>query len=70
LDSPESIIENPSNSYVREFVIDNLKLKIDSLIKYVKPGPPENKFLSGIWGKILSMVNTVKPETTRHEETK
>jgi ABC-type Fe3+/spermidine/putrescine transport system ATPase subunit len=37
LDSPESIIANPANSYVQEFVIDNLRLKIDSLVKYVKP---------------------------------
>jgi ABC-type Fe3+/spermidine/putrescine transport system ATPase subunit len=70
LDSPESIIENPSNPYVREFVIDNLQLKIDSLIKFVKPGPPENKFLSSIWGKILSLVNTAKPEAAQNEEAK
>jgi ABC-type Fe3+/spermidine/putrescine transport system ATPase subunit len=34
LDAPENIIKNPSNDYVREFVINNLKTKIDSLIKY------------------------------------
>jgi ABC-type Fe3+/spermidine/putrescine transport system ATPase subunit len=38
LDTPESIVENPANAYVREFVIHNLRLKIDSLVKYVKPG--------------------------------
>jgi ABC-type Fe3+/spermidine/putrescine transport system ATPase subunit len=38
LDTPKSIIANPANTYIREFVIDNLRLKIDSLIKYVQPG--------------------------------
>jgi ABC-type Fe3+/spermidine/putrescine transport system ATPase subunit len=38
LDTPEAIVANPVNAYVREFVIDNLRLKIDSLTKYVKPG--------------------------------
>jgi ABC-type Fe3+/spermidine/putrescine transport system ATPase subunit len=38
LDTPEGIVANPANLYVREFVIDNLRLKIDSLTKYVKPG--------------------------------
>jgi ABC-type Fe3+/spermidine/putrescine transport system ATPase subunit len=36
LDAPETIIRNPADSFVREFVIDNLQLKIDSLVKYVK----------------------------------
>ncbi|MDR0589865.1 MAG: ATP-binding cassette domain-containing protein [Spirochaetaceae bacterium] len=36
LDTPETIIKNPADSFVREFVIDNLQLKIDSLVKYVK----------------------------------
>jgi ABC-type Fe3+/spermidine/putrescine transport system ATPase subunit len=36
LDTPEAIIKNPSDSFVREFVIDNLELKINSLVKYVK----------------------------------
>jgi iron(III) transport system ATP-binding protein/putative spermidine/putrescine transport system ATP-binding protein len=35
LDTPESIIGNPADSFVREFVIDNLRLKIDSLTRYV-----------------------------------
>jgi ABC-type Fe3+/spermidine/putrescine transport system ATPase subunit len=38
LDSPETIIANPTNGYIREFVIDNLRLKINSLVKYVQPG--------------------------------
>ena len=37
LDTPEAIVANPANTYVREFVIDNLRLKIDSLAKYVQP---------------------------------
>ena len=40
-DTPESIIANPANSFVREFVIDNLRLKIDSLVKYIQPGAAE-----------------------------
>ena len=36
LDTPENIISNPANEYVREFVLDNLKTKIDSLAKYVR----------------------------------
>jgi len=38
LDSPQEIIANPANSYIREFVIDNLRRKIDSLSRYVQPG--------------------------------
>jgi ABC-type sugar transport system ATPase subunit len=41
LDTPESIVSNPANRYVREFVIDNLRLKINSLVKYVQPGMAE-----------------------------
>jgi len=37
IDSPETIIANPANDYIRDFVINNLRLKVDSLIKYVKP---------------------------------
>ena len=40
MDTPESIIANPANIYVQEFVIDNLRLKINSLVKYVQPGTP------------------------------
>ena len=36
LDMPEKIIENPANKYVEDFVIGNLKTKIDSLMKYTK----------------------------------
>jgi ABC-type Fe3+/spermidine/putrescine transport system ATPase subunit len=36
LDTPETIIGNPANKFVREFVVDNLRLKIKSLVKYVK----------------------------------
>ena len=57
LDTPEAIIANPANDYVREFVIDNLHRKIDSLIKYVKPGASNTTLLSSIWGKINSLIN-------------
>lgn len=33
--TPEEIIKHPANDYVRHFVIDNLKIKIDSLSKYI-----------------------------------
>jgi ABC-type Fe3+/spermidine/putrescine transport system ATPase subunit len=39
IDTPENIIQNPANPFVREFVIDNLRLKINSLVKYVKASP-------------------------------
>jgi ABC-type Fe3+/spermidine/putrescine transport system ATPase subunit len=41
LDTPEAIVSNPANAYVKEFVIDNLRLKIDSLVIYVQPLPPQ-----------------------------
>jgi iron(III) transport system ATP-binding protein/putative spermidine/putrescine transport system ATP-binding protein len=34
LDSPENIISNPADQFVKDFVIGNLRLKIDSLVKY------------------------------------
>ena len=34
IDTPENIIKNPANDYVKTFVIDNLRQKIDSLSKY------------------------------------
>jgi ABC-type Fe3+/spermidine/putrescine transport system ATPase subunit len=37
LDTPESIIANPANSFISDFVINNLRLKIASLVKYVQP---------------------------------
>lgn len=36
LDTPENIVNNPANDYVKEFVINNLKIKIDALLKYVR----------------------------------
>lgn len=36
LDTPHHIIQNPANEYVEEFVIHNLRKKIDSLMKYVE----------------------------------
>ena len=36
LDTPENIIANPADDYVREFVLRNLQTKIDSLMKYVR----------------------------------
>ena len=36
IDTPENIISNPQNEYVKNFVIDNLQTKIVSLIKYVR----------------------------------
>lgn len=35
IDTPEQIIENPKDDYVREFVLNNLQMKIDSLQKYM-----------------------------------
>ena len=35
LGTPEEIICEPANNYVRQFVIDNLQAKIQSLVKYV-----------------------------------
>lgn len=35
IDTPENIIKNPANDYVRDFVLNNLQRKIDSLVKYV-----------------------------------
>ncbi len=36
LGTPHEIISAPSNEYVKNFVIDNLKKKIDSLSKYIE----------------------------------
>ena len=36
LDTPENIISNPADDYVKEFVLQNLQTKIDSLMKYVR----------------------------------
>ncbi len=37
IDTPENILKNPANDYIRSFVIDNLRQKIDSLAKYTEP---------------------------------
>ena len=34
IDTPENIIKNPANDYVRRFVVHNLQLKIDSLSRF------------------------------------
>jgi ABC-type proline/glycine betaine transport system ATPase subunit len=39
MDTPENIVQNPANQYIREFVIKNLRIKINSLIKYAGDGP-------------------------------
>ena len=36
IDTPENIVNNPANDYVKEFVIDNLKIKIDALVQYIR----------------------------------
>ena len=35
-DTPANIVDHPADDYVRDFVIHNLKLKIDSLSKYAR----------------------------------
>ncbi len=35
LGTPEEIIKNPANDYVKTFVLDNLKMKIDSLSRFI-----------------------------------
>jgi ABC-type Fe3+/spermidine/putrescine transport system ATPase subunit len=39
IDTPAGIINNPSGDFVREFVIHNLKRKVDSLVKYMAENP-------------------------------
>ncbi len=36
IDTPENIIDHPANDYVRSFVLENLRSKIDSLVKFVR----------------------------------
>ncbi len=36
LDTPDNIIDHPADDYVRSFVLNNLKIKIDSLMKCVR----------------------------------
>jgi ABC-type Fe3+/spermidine/putrescine transport system ATPase subunit len=38
-DTPENIISSPASPFVRDFVIGNLQLKINSLEKYVGVSP-------------------------------
>lgn len=33
--TPEEIIQHPKSDYIQKFIIDNLKVKIESIIKYV-----------------------------------
>ncbi|AEF80367.1 ABC transporter ATP-binding protein [Leadbettera azotonutricia] len=35
LDTPRNIVKNPASQYMKDFVIHNLKLKIDSLAQYM-----------------------------------
>lgn len=34
IDTPENIVRSPADDYVKHFVLDNLQIKIDSLIKF------------------------------------
>lgn len=36
IDTPEKIVQSPANDYVKEFVIENIRVKVDSLVKYVR----------------------------------
>lgn len=36
IDAPMDIINHPANEYVQRFVLNNLQIKVDSLIKYIK----------------------------------
>lgn len=36
IDTPENIIQNPANDYVKSFVLDNLQAKVDSLARFTK----------------------------------
>lgn len=36
IDTPENIVKNPANEYVKTFVLDNLQAKADSLIRFTK----------------------------------
>jgi ABC-type Fe3+/spermidine/putrescine transport system ATPase subunit len=38
IDAPETIIQYPASQYVRDFVLCNLQIKIDSLAKYMQVG--------------------------------
>ena len=63
LDTPETIIANPANDYVREFVINNLRLKIDSLTKHVQPEVTTlGSVMDNLRLKFTSMFTHVKSE--------
>ena len=34
LDTPENIVKEPANEYVKQFVLDNLQAKVDSLSRF------------------------------------
>ncbi len=36
IDTPENIVKHPADSYVKEFVVDNIQTKINSLIRYAR----------------------------------
>lgn len=36
LDTPQNIVDHPADDYVKNFVLRNLQIKIDSLVKYVR----------------------------------
>lgn len=36
LDTPENIVAHPADDYVKSFVVRNLQIKIDSLVKFVR----------------------------------
>ncbi len=38
IDTPEKIMKNPADAYVREFVVENLQKKMESLLRYVESG--------------------------------
>ena len=43
MDTPHNIILHPSDQYVKDFVIENLKIKIDSLAVYIEDLNHEEK---------------------------
>lgn len=36
IDTPLNIVRNPKSDYIKSFIIDNLQLKVESLVRYVK----------------------------------
>ncbi len=39
IDSPQKIMDQPANDYIRSFVIHNIQVKIDSLIRFARQAP-------------------------------